>query len=60
MRQNVRKHAFKSVVIALCQYEVTAILSGGKVPTLTKLGKEHRWLPCVILGGLAVHFYRSR
>lgn len=59
MRQHVRKHAFKAVVIALCQYEVTAILSG-KTPTLTALGKQHKWLPYLIVGGLAVHFYRSK
>lgn len=58
MRQKVRKHAFRSIVIALCQYEVAAIISG-KTPTLTKLSRKHRWLPYVILGGLAVHFYRS-
>jgi hypothetical protein len=53
-----KRHAFRSVVIGLCQYEVAAIVSG-KTPTLTKLSRQHRWLPYVILGGLAVHFYRS-
>jgi hypothetical protein len=62
MEQNLGRHlkhwAFRGVVIGLCQYEVAAILSG-KTPTLTKLSREHRWLPWVILGGLTVHFYRS-
>lgn len=51
--------AFKCVVLALCQYEVAAILTG-KTPTLTSLSRDHRWLPFVIVGGLAVHLYRSR
>jgi hypothetical protein len=59
MKQQLKRHAFRSVVIGLCQYEVAAILSG-KVPTLTSLSKEHRWLPWVIVGGLSVHLYRSR
>jgi hypothetical protein len=59
MKQAVRDNAFRSVVIGLCQYEVTAILSRGRIPTLTKLSRKHRWLPWVILGGLAVHFYSS-
>lgn len=60
MKQQVKKHAFRSVVIGLCQYEVTAILSGGRIPTLTTLSKTHRWLPWVIVGGLSAHLYRSR
>jgi hypothetical protein len=55
---HLKRWGFRGVVIGLCQYEVAAILSG-KTPTLTKLSKEHRWLPYVIIGGLAVHFYRS-
>lgn len=55
----MRKHAFKAVVIGLCQYEVAAILSG-KTPTLTALSKKHRWVPVVLVGGLSVHLYRQR
>lgn len=54
-----RKLAFRSLVVGLCQYEVTAIVTG-KLPTLTKLSRKHRWLPVLLVGGLAGHLYRQR
>lgn len=56
---DLRMMTFKGVVMALCQYEVVAILTG-KTPTLTALSREHRWLPFVIVGGLAVHLWQAR
>jgi|HubBroStandDraft_5_1064220.scaffolds.fasta_scaffold69018_4 hypothetical protein len=55
---HLKRWGFRGVVVGFCQYEVAAIISG-KTPTLTALSQKHRWLPWVILGGLAVHFYRS-
>ena len=52
--------AVKITVALLCSYEVLAILSRGKVPTLTKLDRRCRVVGPVILGGLAVHFYAHR
>lgn len=59
MKSQLKKYAFRAVVVGLCQYEVAAVLSG-KTPTLTTLSKQHRWLPYVIVGGLSAHLYRSR
>lgn len=59
MSVNVKKIAFQSLVVGLCQYEVAAIVSG-KTPTLTSFSRRHRWLPFVLVGGLAGHLYRQR
>ena len=42
----------------LCAYEAGAITSG-RLPTLTRLSREHRWLGPVLVGALAVHLYRQ-
>jgi hypothetical protein len=56
---NIKKIAFQSVVVGLCQYEVLAITTR-QFPTLTSISRKHRWLPFVIVGGLAGHLYRQR
>lgn len=45
------------VVVGLCQYEVAAILSRGKLAPLTQLSRDHKWVAPVLVGGLAVHLY---
>ena len=48
----------KWAAAALCSYEVAAITTG-RVPTLTRLSREHRWLGPVLVITLAVHLYRQ-
>lgn len=38
-------------------YELAAIYSR-RVPTLSRLSREHRWLAPVLVGGLTLHLYR--
>lgn len=49
--------ATKALVAAICSYEVAAIGSRGRLPTVTALG--HRWpaLKAAIIIALAVHFW---
>lgn len=47
----------KTCVAALCGYETVAIMSRGKLPTLTRLNHQYRVIAPVILSGLAAHFY---
>lgn len=48
--------ATKTLVAALCAYEVAAIASG-RVPTITAL--NHRWplVGALLVGSLAIHFW---
>jgi len=49
---------FRVAVAVFCGYEVAAIVSGGRVPTLTELDKKtFHVLSMVIIGALIVHFY---
>lgn len=41
-------------VAMACAYEVAAI-TVGRVPTISALCRQRRWLAPVIVGGLAVH-----
>lgn len=52
----MKRSYFTYLVAGLCQYETVAILSRGKLPTLTCLDRKlkHGLTP-VLLGGLAVH-----
>jgi hypothetical protein len=47
----------KAVVAALCTYEVAAIGSGGRLPTITALDKRWRFIGAAIVGALAIHFW---
>jgi hypothetical protein len=49
--------AFPSVVATVCGYEAVAITSRGKIPTITKLQQQHRFIGPIIVGGLVAHFY---
>lgn len=57
--EDPKEVAFHSLVGMLCQYEVAALLSRKRLPTLTRLSARHKWLAPVLLGSLAVHFYRQ-
>lgn len=41
-------------------YEAAALISGGRLPTITELAAHHRWLGPSVLTGLAVHLWISR
>ena len=47
----------KTVVAALCTYEVAAIGSSGRLPTITALDKRFRVIGAAIVVALAVHFW---
>jgi hypothetical protein len=49
--------AWRYTVGVLCEYEVVALLSNGRVPTLTALAKRYPFVAPTILGGLVTHFY---
>jgi hypothetical protein len=52
------KQQFSLVVAGLCGYELAAIASMGRIPTLTELNRRYKHSVGVpILIGLAVHFY---
>jgi hypothetical protein len=46
----------KAVVAGLCGYEVAAIASRGRVPTITALSRRWPVVGAVIVTALAVHF----
>lgn len=50
----------KHVVGGVCAYELVALYSRGRFPTLSRLSCEHRWLGPVLVGGLTLHLYRYR
>jgi hypothetical protein len=50
----------KHVVAVVCGYELVALYSGGKIPTLSRLSCRYRWLGPVLVGGLTLHLYRFR
>ena len=45
-------------VATVCAYEVLAICSGGRIPTLSYLDRKHKHIiSAAIFAGLAAHFY---
>lgn len=50
--------AFRYVVATACAYE-TAAITTRKVPTISTLCYQKRWLTPVILGGLAIHLVKG-
>ena len=45
------------LVVAGCAYEITALVTRGRTPTISALCRKHRWLEGVFLLGLIVHFH---
>lgn len=48
------RRALRATVATVCAYEVAAI-STGRVPTVSALCHQRRWLTPCVLGGLALH-----
>jgi hypothetical protein len=44
-------------VATLCAYEIIAIASRGKIPTLSALDQRYHVPGPLIIGGLVAHFY---
>lgn len=44
------------LVVAACLYE-TAAITTGKVPPISTMCRQHRWIEVLFLGGLAVHLH---
>lgn len=51
------RHGLEPVVLTLCAYEVAAILSRRRLPTLSKLSQRYPWLAPTLIGGLSAHLY---
>lgn len=51
------RHGLEPVVLTLCTYEVAAILSRRRLPTLSKLTERYPWLAPTLIGGLSAHLY---
>ena len=49
----------QAVIGFACAYEMTAILSK-KVPTITMLCRQHRWLEASFLSWLIIHLHRDQ
>lgn len=49
-------HGLHATVGAACAYEVAALASRGRLPTLSELQRRHDALAWLILGVLAYHF----
>jgi hypothetical protein len=52
-----KQHAATAAVLS---YEVIAITSSGRLPTITALCERHHWLGVVVVGALIVHLALSR
>lgn len=46
------------VTVALCSYEITAIVTE-KVPTISRLSARYKWLGPVLVGTLTAHLYQE-
>lgn len=51
------RHGLEPVVLTLCTYEIAAILSRRRLPTLSKLTERYPWLAPTLIGGLSAHLY---
>jgi hypothetical protein len=51
---------FRHVVASLCMYELAAIYSRGKLPTLSTLSARHRVVGPLLVGGLVSHLVHHR
>jgi len=45
------------LVVAGCAYEIAALVTRSKTPTISALCRKHRWLEAAFLVGLVVHFH---
>lgn len=51
------EHAF---IVALCGYELTAICSRGRVPTITRMHSQNRAVGVTLIAYLTWHFAQAR
>jgi hypothetical protein len=47
-----------AAIAALCGYEIAAICSGERLPTLSRMQSRYRLLGCALVGALTWHFVR--
>jgi hypothetical protein len=45
------------LVVVGCAYEIAALVTRSKTPTISALCRKHRWLEGMFLAGLVVHFH---
>ena len=58
--RSTRPGVMDAVIAAFCGYEVAAIVSGERLPTLSLLQHRHRLLGAAIVGYLSWHFVRYK
>lgn len=58
MLRRTRERPTWLIVLLGCSWELTALLTD-RIPTITALSRQHRWLAPTVLTTLAVHFYRQ-
>lgn len=49
--------ASHSLVVVGCAYEITALVTRSKTPTISALCRKHRWLEGMFFAGLVIHFH---
>lgn len=56
--RSTRPGVVEAVIAAFCGYEVAAIVSGERLPTLSRIQHKHRVVGAAIVGYLTWHFIR--
>lgn len=51
--------ATSSAVCAVCAYESAALVSRGRLPSITQLCRQYHWLAPVVVASLAWHFWAA-
>lgn len=52
--------AVQYAIGGLCVYEIAAILSRHRLPTVSVLCRKHRWAEALFLSWLVVHLHRAQ
>jgi len=58
--RSTRPGVMDAVIAAFCGYEVAAIMSGERLPTLSRIQHRHRVVGAAIVGYLTWHFVRYK
>lgn len=58
--RSTRPGVMDAVIAAFCGYEVAAIVSGERLPTLSRIQHRHRIVGAAIVGYLTWHFVRYK
>lgn len=56
--RSTRPGLMDTVIAGFCGYEVAAIVSGERLPTISRIQHRHRVVGAVIVGYLTWHFIR--